>query len=276
MKTILIITDQTPEAEHAAAFALMIAQTVHADVLIADTVRSHMANSQEAVLACGEQDAATEQGYSESERLSLLVNPQGSYIPVIREMDVSDYQPAELIAMINREGIWLLVEGMPHTLARAAANLRLDIQSVLNRVRCPLLLVPQSWVLKKPERVVYLADLRYCRQFVLKFLAVLAAPFDARISITHLSAKGLTDIVEHYAAEIFQKEIVPHTPYKKITLNNTSERDLHRAVDVLINGMHHDLMVLVNHRYHFEELIGRSIGDVLPADITIPVLVFPL
>ncbi len=276
MKTILVIADQTPEAEHAAAFALLIAQTVQADILIADTVKSRRINSLEPASTGAENDTAIEQDYSESERLSLLVDPRGSYIPVIREVDVSDYPPAELIAMINLEQIWLLVEGMPDKLARAAANLRLDIQSVLNRVRCPLLLIPYSWTLKKPERIVYLADLRYCRQFVIKFLAVLAAPFEAAISITHLSAKGLTNIVEHYAAELFQKEIVPHAHYKKITLHNTNERDLHRAVDVLINGMHNDLMVMVNHRYHFEELIGGSIGRVLPADLTIPVLIFPL
>ncbi len=276
MKTILVIADQSPEAEHAVAFALMIAQAVHADVLIADTVMSSRKSSREPVMAGQGSEPAEGAQFFTRGQLKAMIDPEEAFIPVITELDISDYHVTDIIAMINKNEIWLLVEGMPDTLYKAVGDLKLNIQSVLNRVRCPLLLIPQSWELKKPERIVYLADLRYCRQFVLKFLSALATPFDAGISIAHLSAKGLTDIVDSYAATIFQNDILPQAHYEKMTLNNIRERNLHKAVDVIINGMHNDLMVLVNHRYHFEELIGRHIGDVLPADITIPVLIFPL
>jgi hypothetical protein len=276
MKTILIIADQSPEAEHAVAFALIIAQAVHADVLIADTVLSNRISSNAPVMAGRDNEPAQEAHCFTSEQLKTMIDPEEAYIPTIREVDISDYHITDLIAMVNKSEIWLLVEGMPDTLDKADGDLKLNIQSVLNRVRCPLLLIPQSWKLKKPERIVYLADLRYCRRFVLKFLSALAAPFDAGISIAHLSAKGLTDIVDSYAASIFQNDVLPQAHYEKMTLNNTRERNIHKAVDLMINVMKNDLMVLVNHRYHFEELIGRHIGDVLPADITIPVLIFPL
>ena len=276
MKTILVIADHSPEAEHAAAFAMMIAQAVHANILIADTITTNRVNSGEPVLALGTGELGEATRFSLGALLRDMTDPVGAHIPEITKLNVSDYPVDELIAMINRKEIWLMVEGMPDALSKAAGGLKLNIQSVLNRVRCPLLLIPQSWELKKPERIVYLADLRYCRQFVLKYLGTVAAPFDAGISIAHLSAKGLTDIVDSYATEIFQKDILPHAHYEKMTLNNTRERDLHRAVDIMINSMHNDLMVLVNHRYHFEQLIGMNIGEVLPADITIPVLIFPL
>ena len=277
MKTILIIADQSPESEHAAAFALMIAQAGHADVLIAGIVKSNSISSAGSVIAAGQgSEPPEETQFYVRERLQTTIDPAGAYIPLITEMDVSDYQLADLIAMVNLNHIWLMVGGMPDSLSRDAEDLKLNIQSVLNRVGCPLLLVPQSWVLKIPERIVYLADLRYCRQLVLKFLGELAAPFGAGISIAHLSAKGLTDIVDSYATTIFQNDILPYAHYDKMNLNNIKERDLHKALDVIINGMHTDLMVLVNHRYHFEELIGMYIGDVLPADITIPVLIFPI
>lgn len=276
MKTILVIDDHSPEAGHSAAFALVIAQAVYADVLIADTVAANRVNSGEPVLAgrAGEPDETMP--FSRGTQLLDRVDPAGAYLPEITELNISDYAIDELIAMINRNEIWMLAAGMPGTRRGAAEGLKPDMQSVLNRVRCPLLLIPQNWELKKPQRMVYLADLRYCRQNVLTYLSALAAPFDAGISITHLPAKGLTDIADSYATEIFKKDVLPHAFYEKVTLNNTRERDLHRAVDVMINGMHNDLMVLVNHRYHFEELIGRRIGATLPADITIPVLIFPL
>ncbi|MES2108312.1 MAG: hypothetical protein V4577_06185 [Bacteroidota bacterium] len=276
MRTVFVITDHSPEADHAATFALMIAQAVHADLLIADTVKAKRITIGEPVLAGAGAESAEEPYLSPSESLRQRIDPDAAYLPEISELDISDLPLDDLIALIIRRDIWLMVEGMPDTLSKASSGIRLNIQSVLNRVRCPLMLIPKSWGLKRPERIVYLADLRYCRQFVLKFLGLLAAPFDAGISVAHLSAKGLTDIADSYAEEIFRKDIHPHAHYEKIMLSNTRERDLHLAVDVLINGLHNDLMVLVNHRYHFEELIGRRIGDVLPADITIPILIFPL
>jgi nucleotide-binding universal stress UspA family protein len=276
MKTILVITDHTAEAEHAAVFALMVAQIVGADILIADTLKVKQLNKDQRVFAGPANEQPEETMLNAKEQLELIINPDGAYLPVISEIDISDYETADLIGLINRNDIWLLVLGMPDTLSGSAGNLNVNIQSVLNRVHCPLLLIPQGWELKLLERIVYIADLRYCRLPVLKYLAGVAAPFDAGISIAHLSAKGMVHIVGSYADAIFQNEIIPHIHYDKMSLNNTRERDLHKAVDVLINGMHNDLIVLVNHRYHFEGIIGRCIGDVLPAEITVPVLIFPM
>ena len=276
MKTILVITDNTPEAKHAAVFALMVAQIVGADILIADTIKVMELNKDQPVFAGPAIEQPEEKMLNAKEQLELIVNPDGPYHPVISEIDISDYETADLIALINRNDIWLLAVGMPNLLPGPGGNLSVNIQSVLNRVHCPLLLIPQGWKLKLLERVVYIADLRYCRLPVLKYLAKLAAPFDAGISIAHLSAKNMVHIVGSYADAIFQNEIMPQIHYDKISLNNTRERDVNRAVDVLINGMHNDLIVLVNHRYHFEEIIGRYINDALPPEITVPVLIFPM
>jgi hypothetical protein len=276
MKTILLITDHSPEAENAAMSALMIAQAVGANIVVADTVKNKQVTTKGFVTAGGLTEPGEDLPMDMVTQLREKVSAAGGYIPEITQIDISGLTINDLIIFINHKKIWLLVEGMTNKPGCLLPDLKLNVQSVLDRVGCPLLLIPQSWQVKNFERLVYLADLRYCRQFVLKFIGMLAAGFDACISIAHLSAKGLVDIVDNYATEIFQTSVIPHTHHGKISLNNILERDLHKAADVLINGMHNDLMVLVNHRYHFEELIGRRIGEALPADITIPVLIFPL
>ncbi|MCQ6959233.1 universal stress protein [Mucilaginibacter aquariorum] len=273
MKTILVISDHSPEAEHAALFALALARAVHADLLLATTVKAQQLTKGQPVLA----GATTEDpDSSPMNRLCELNGQSDGYVPKISELDISAYPLDDLIAMINRKEIWLLVEGMPDQSPAGCVALKLNIQSVLNRVRCPLLLVPQSWANHLPERIAYLADLRYCRHQVLRYVGEVCAALDAGLTVAHLSARGLADIAEAYAEELFCKDVVPHTHHKKVVLNNIRERDLHKAVDVLVHGMQQDLLVFVNHRYHFEELIGRRIGDTLPADITVPVLIFPL
>jgi hypothetical protein len=57
--------------------------------------------------------------------------------------------------------------------------------------------------------------------------------------------------------------------------NNIRERNIGKAVDVLVNDMNTDLLVLTNHRYHFDELLGSVNELTLPGYIQIPIMIFP-
>lgn len=270
MKTILVISDQSPEAACATRYALALARAVGADLLLAHTVPAAAVRKARPVPAGGPDEP--EELLANS---SVIDAVEGRYQPKISELDISGYPLDDLAALIHRQAIWLIIAGMPeHATAGTAA--KLNRQSLLNRVCCPLLLVPQQTTADLPERIAYLADLRYCRSRVLRFLNDLAPALPAGLTVAHLAARELPDVVDCYAAELFRKDVLPHTRQVEVSLNNIRERDLHKAVDVLIHGMQQDWLVLVNRRYHFEELIGGQLGDTLPPELTVPLLIFPL
>ena len=80
---------------------------------------------------------------------------------------------------------------------------------------------------------------------------------------------------ESYALEVFNAEIAAKVNYDQMLFNNIKERDLGKAVDIMISGMHSDLIAMVNHRFHFEEILGRYVTHALPSNITVPLLIFP-
>jgi len=269
MKQILIINDCTAEAEHAARFALNIAQKTRVDILLANTV----ANPKYHTVTVGGNDIEIQNTLLD-ELISAANKEADAFKPVINELDISKMNETQLAEFIHTKGIGLIVKGeldaacvpgLPH----------LNIQTVLNKVCCPVMLVPANWKATAITHIVYLADLRYCRAAVVNYLAELAKPFNADIAVAHFSAKNLPDMEQGYAEDVFDSNIRQRVHYESLFFNNTKERDLAKAVDVLINGMHDDLLVLVNHRYHFEELLGRYITDTLPPNITVPVMVFP-
>jgi hypothetical protein len=82
--------------------------------------------------------------------------------------------------------------------------------------------------------------------------------------------------MEHnYAFDVFKDTIARPASHDHFHFNNIRERDIPKAIDILANDMKTDLLVLVNHRYHFNELFGDAIPYRLPAYIRIPVLLFP-
>lgn len=276
MKTILIINDDSAEAKHAAEFALAIAKKAQANLMLAN----NFVKTQKIVelITVGEPDQIVlEESFvtSLSEHLRNLNEGSEDFKPVINEMDVSGMDEARIAEMINQNKIWMMVKGMADKLPTINAEHNLNIHIVLNRVLCPLLLIPVSWQIKDIERMVYIADLRYCRLHIVQYLADLARSWTADLSIAHTSAKGLPDMAERYALSVFSEEISPNVKYDHLFFNNIKERDLAKAVDVLINGMHNDLLVMVNHRFHFEELLGRYITDTLPVHLSVPLFIFP-
>lgn len=271
MKQIIIINDSTPEAEHAAKFALAIAMKMKADLLLANTIPVKLLQQ----ITVPVPAPATEEWQSLLfEDLVSITDKAAEYKPVINELDISEMNETQLAEFIHMKGIGLIVKGEKEILTTPQLP-HLNIQSVLNKVCCPILLVPEKWQIKDIEHIVYLADLRYCRTAVVSYLVELAGPFNADIAVSHFSAKGLPNMGQCYAEDVFNATIGQHVHYESLYFNNTKERDLSKAVDVLINGMHNDLLVVVNHRYHFEEIIGRYITDAMPQNLTVPVMVFP-
>ncbi|MFB9843805.1 hypothetical protein [Mucilaginibacter ginsenosidivorans] len=280
MKTIIIINDGSAEAKHAGELALQIGGKINANLLVANAQKVGALKSlkKEYALTSGKEEAGSETingltGYLKS--LATADQPADTFKTDITEIDISAFHEKELIQLIIKRNIWMIVKGLTETPVINHETKPVNIHGVLNRVSCPLLIVPAHFCLKAFERIVYMADLRYCRMLVLKHLVELAKPYQASLMVAHISAKGLVPIEDHYAASLFCETVSNKVNYDGLIFNNIKERDSQRALDIMVHEMHTDMVVVVNHRFHFEELVGRYITEILPEHITIPLLVFP-
>jgi hypothetical protein len=269
MKTILVINNSTPEAGHAAQFALLIAQKMQANLLLAHTskVSSAVKVLTDGSLYIGKDDPICE-------RLAALNETCDGFKPQISELDASSFSESQLAEYVYGNGISMIVKGEQDDTQLPLPRKEINIHTVLNKVCCPLLLVPANWLIKDVERIAYISDLRYCRTSIISQLSSIGKPWNASVSIAHISVDGLPDMEETYAESVF-KSLSQGVNYHKLIFNNIKEKELLTAVDVLINGMRNDLLVLINHHYHFEEIVGRYITAALPQNITIPLLIYP-
>lgn len=275
MKSILLIADHTPAAENAARQALNIARHLHFNIIVGQT-QPVAAKLEQLAVMDHEEEAMPEPANDLPEVIlsALQQDKQANHVP-IKVLNIADYEERRLAEMINQGEIWLVIKGMAATAQTGPSTGKFPVEHLLNRTRVPMMFIPEHAVIRDFERLVYMADLRYCRCHILRFLTELAAPYQAGVSVAHISAEGLMNMVDEYAEKVFKEEICGQVHYDKLYLNNIHEQDLARALDVLINGMHNDLLTLINHRFHFEEIMGRHIGEVLPPAITIPVIIFP-
>ena len=276
MRTILIFNDDSKEAMHAAEFVMAMAQELRANIFLANTLVKEIKPVEKIPAGFIEKIETYEPLLpTVFEYLMSLNTNRVVFKPEIMEIDISAFDETKVAELINKNNIWMFVKGFPDVSSKAKTKNKLNIQTILNKVLCPLMLIPVTWILKDLERLVYIADLRYCRIQIVKYLTELAKPLNADLLIAHSTAEGLPDMTEKYALSVFSDEVSRNVSYENLYFNNIRERDLKIAIDVIINGMRNDLLVLVNHRFHFEEIVGRYITDKLPIQITIPLLIFP-
>ncbi|OIQ68148.1 hypothetical protein GALL_502630 [mine drainage metagenome] len=254
---------------------------VNADLIIANVFKENtLVKIPEYVLiAAGADNSDTVKTQNKQSLLSKLISLSSSYkndfTPQINDFDASDFSETNMAQFIIKNNIWMIVKGMKENMGLITEIRNFNIHSVLNKVMCPLLLVPQKYKLKELERIVYMTDLRYCQLPVVKCLANIARPSNAKLQIAHISIQGLPDMEENYARSFFSEVIGAVINYDQLFFNNIKEKDMQKVVDVMIHGLNTDLLVLINHQFHFEQIIGRYITGQLPENVIVPLLIFP-
>jgi len=274
MKTILVINDSFSASHPAALLALSIAQQTGAHLLLANirpVSEKLPVNTYALVPMNAPGILVTEPVDSLLEELNRINYPDRPFKPDIQVLPEATYTEADITALINTHHVGMVVSDIQGhgTLGK------LNLQAILNNIQCPLMLIPENFDQKSFDHIVYTADLRYCRIEILRYLIALAKPYQASLLIAHLSASGLPHLDDNYAEMIFKESIYPLLGYPQLNYQNIKERDMNKAVDVLVNGMDTDLLVLENHRFHFEEIFGMSIPDRLPSHLMLPILIFP-
>ena len=277
MKNILLINKNPRDTERTTALALMLAGTTNAKLYFWNTAvnQIHSYAAEMSVAGFGknlpERPVSKHRWIEQLQRKFHLETGLKTLVGFIENIHfVSD----NIAAIVRKFNIGLLIKGVPEN-ADQEPVIESDVLSCSAKSGCPVLLVPEQIPYKTFEKIVYATDLRYCRQGVIRFLSKLAINFNASVLIANIAAKGLPFMDNNYALDVFKDTIAHPASHDHFYFNNIRERDIPKAIDVLVNDMDMDLLVLVNHRYHFNELFGAVRPYVLPDYIRIPVLLFP-
>lgn len=276
MKSILIVNDHSSESEHAAVFALVLAQRIGANIILANMPELKLS----AAATYGWTETPPEEDVSGTVHSELMRNLlerkmiHPGFKPVIREMNFSA-QKEDLFTLTSENEILMVIKGLDEFLPHALLNVNLAINNLLNKLHVPLLIVPSSWSENELKRMVYLTDLRFCCIGTLKFLANLAACWDANLVIAHSSASGLPQMELNQAKEVFNEEISLNVGYRKLFLNMLDQGKSVDTIEVVVNEMQADLLILVNQHFHFNSLTEQYFKDKCALYTPVPLLIFP-
>lgn len=282
MKNILVLTDFSIRAEYAAEYAAHLAVKNQANLILCNImeitssfatgievnwpIADHLILKNESILDLKELEKKLNQVIS--------ISNEG-FIPKISIIADFGFLADVTEKIIAEKSIDLVVLGSHKSSGLARFIFGSHTHSLLDKLKCPILLIPEGLKFKGLKTIVYATDLTFNCNKVIKYLSNLAKPFDAEISINHISPLGIpvTESEQSIGVSI-QKELEQdHSPVSYHTIKGDNVK---KSLLELSGSGKVDIVALVHKRYDFfEHLFHSSISKQMADNGKIPLLIMP-
>lgn len=281
MKTILVLTDFSQKAAHAAEFAWHLALNLNAKLLMYNAYYEPQGLAIEsAVLPViyGDYSIYREESMEKLSFLKAMLKSkfQGDEQPEIQCENGAGDLGDNLKELLEKNNIWMIIMGdkkdesfFNHLLFGSDSN------EVLRTATCPLLIIPEDLNFHRFRRVLFAsASLDHIDLDALSFLPELIGP-NAEIVVTHVSPTDSIDANRQQHLEQFkadQSKIVRN----KITYVNLIEDDISSALETFAETGNFDMIILVHAKHSFYKLLFHSSTTKKMMNYhRLPLLVFP-
>lgn len=284
MKTILVLTDFSTRAGYAAEFAMHIAIKSKANLILCHVIEITFHNADDAEFSWPAPDHLMLKNKSILElkelakRLEKLI-PQDNegtvFKPFINCITNFGLLTEVTKNVIHEKSVNLVVTGSHKSNGLARYLLGRHTYAVLDKINCPVLLVPKNLKFKGINIIAYATDLNFNNQKVIQYLVDMAKPFKATIAVNHISPIEFPGTMSEQAMRCsLNEQLGPDHPlvaYHTIKGDNVKENILEMTGE---GGV--DILALVHKRVgFFERLFHASISKQMADDAVVPLLVLP-
>lgn len=273
MKTILVLTDFSQKAEHAARMALQIADAANAEIHLYTTFPAPQVFPSDAGVFPFFEDFSVEEAMYNTKLKDLSGK-------LIKRFDRIDHpvisfssSPGNLAENIEELKPWLIVMG-GKTKASSLGHFLFGSNSsaVMDKASCPVLIVPETADLKEFRKIVFATDLQPSEKNALLFLEEFGRLWRARIIVLHVSVANGTDEVWDEQYDYLNDIISDNHP----TIQYTDVRgtDIAGAINMYSGREAINLIAIAHKKRSFiGQLLHKSIGKDMLNYEHVPVLI---
>jgi nucleotide-binding universal stress UspA family protein len=282
MKTILVPTDFSENAENAAKAAVLLCSKLDANMLLFNSYFSKPVTPQYAggpwvvdelkELENESTENLREQA-SELEKLLAKIS-KGERTPVIKVRCGEGSLGDSITDTLNHREIEMIVIG-----ARADSGINhifydSDTSSIIDRATCPVFILPPDADLRKLKKLVFATDFDEADILAVDYLFKLSKLFDFKLEVVHINLFGKN---EHAKVED-KTEFIKHLMSLKLPINTYKEimgNDIVGRLERYCEETGADTLALVHHQYSlFMRLLKQSTSKKALSQQKIPLLIF--
>ena len=285
MKTILLLTDFSIKADHAAFYALKLAQKIKANLLLCNVFPESSVDFASAQMAL---PAITNNTFEENS-ISDLAELAGrlhfelskniadvQFIPEIEQCSMPGSVSDAVNQITSSRHIMMAVIGT-HSNGLLGAFFQGDHASeIIEKANCPVLVLPYMVPFHSFKKISFATDLTHNGMDILHSLYGLTKYFDSEILITYVIEENSSTNEEQQVIKQFYNQIPASINYPKINYRTIKSNNITAGLNWLTAHTDIDLLVLIHRkRSFFQRLFEESVTHKLAAHLVKPMLVFP-
>ncbi|MDI1355217.1 MAG: universal stress protein [bacterium] len=273
MKTILVPTDFSKNAETALYHAIELAKAEHAQLVLLHAFQANYATSYVPNNVI-EQEKTDVKKDSDSllSALGLKIKHAGNIKYEL--LSVEDFAVDAIFKIIKLKEIDLIVMGTKGASGFTNKILGSITAKVIRNAECPVLAIPESAKFKAIKNITYTTNYAQYDIEGMQKVADFARYFNAHIQILHITDKNQLPEVEKDLFEKFVKHILRDVDYPNISSRILTGESVEEALDEFVNETATDMLVMTTQpKGFFARLFGESITRHMAYHSAIPLMI---
>lgn len=272
MKTILVPTDFSANANTAVQYAARLAAHLKSSIILFHCVPVQVAVAE--VPAWYEPEQGLLEYYesklaAEASQLRLENSNQFEVEVVCRKGSLAQ----NLNDLIREKGVDMVVMGFKGASSWLDKLIGTVTSTFIKETICPVLIVPGQVAPVLPQRVAYAADFEHQEQVFLTQLLGITRPLQAEVSIVHVQSRPHVDLAaEDKALDAINQAF----PGNDFAFAEVRQHDVAAGLEAFVAENRMEVLALASRERSFlEDLFHTSVTDRLAIHPAVPLLVLP-
>ncbi len=274
MKTILVPTDFSKNAENALVYAINLTKKMPAKIILLHSFHIDYTSGYVPPNLI-EKDVAEAQANSNTQLKALYNKVSHHAKHPIECLSSQNFAIDAVLSAINEKNVDLVIMGTQGANGKLGRQIfGTNSSKVIEKATCPVITVPENEEHTDVKAITYATEYLDSDIASLQSITDIARLFDAKINIIHVSL--FDDESEQKIMESFKLKVLKHISYKNISFkilvgNNVGQRiegylEEEKNIDLLVMSAHHRSLI--------DKLFGKSITKVMAYYLKIPLMVF--
>lgn len=284
MKTILIATDFSEGATHAANYGYQLAVQINANIVLCNavTVPAEMPQAGLSVWPTDTYESLLQTSFDDLNQLKADLenfNLPTNVRPNITCENMEGTIEEVVQKLRNSQTIDLIIMGTHGSKGLSSFMLDNHTRGMIDNTKQPILFVPAAAKIKKVKKIAFAADFKHPEEDLVSFYSVLslAKLLDAEVMLTHIYHENHCSTEFHDWAKKSLMELRESSNYDAITYEFLKADETESGLYSLCGQQNVGLLAMV-HRPHnfFDSLIHVSKTQKVAEHISIPLFVLPV
>lgn len=283
MKNVLIATDFSENAKHAAIYGYKLAEQLRANIILCNAfmVPAEMPEAGLVSWPMYEYDELLNDCAQQLEKLKVEMERSSTsemFKPIIQCRSEVGPVISVITDLIDHKEVSFVIMGTHGNNGLSEFVIGNHSRRMINDTTVPLLLVPSGTEATPIKKIAFATDFKQPKKDLESIyeLIALVKPLNAELLITHIqddkeSAPELKKKIDQFMAELSNKADYPAIYYRIVQSHKTEN-----GLEWLFEHGHVDILAMVHRKHNFlERLIPGSYTQKIAREITVPLLVIP-